>query len=76
MLLRATPEQLRDALHAAPTLRALHRRILRLFLKRLELIEEQIGALDKCIGEALHNCHDAVLRLAEGLDLESIRHKK
>jgi transposase len=63
--LRATPEQLRDALHAAATLSALHRQILRLFLKRLELIEEQIGALDKSIGEALHNYHDAVLRLAE-----------
>lgn len=63
--LRATPERLRDALHAAATLSALHRQILRLFLKRLELIEEQIGALDKSIGEALHNYHDAVLRLAE-----------
>jgi transposase len=63
--LRATPEQLRDALHAAATLSALHRQILQLFLKRLELIEEQIEALDKSIGEALHRHHDAVLRLAE-----------
>jgi transposase len=63
--LRATPERLRDALHAAATLSNLHRQILRLFLKRLELIEEQINALDKSIGEALHNYHEAVLRLAE-----------
>jgi transposase len=63
--LRATPERLRDALHAAATLSALHRQILRLFLKRLELIEEQIDVLDKSVGEALHNYHEAVLRLAE-----------
>lgn len=63
--LRATPERLRDALHAAATLSSLHRQILRLFLKRLELIEQQIEVLDKSIGEALHNYHDAVLRLAE-----------
>jgi transposase len=63
--LRATAERLRDALHAAATLSALHRQILRLFLKRLELMEEQIEVLDKSIGEALHNYHAAVLRLAE-----------
>jgi transposase len=63
--LRATPERLRDALHAAATWSSLHRQILRLFLKRLELIEQQIEVLDKSMGEALHNYHDAVLRLAE-----------
>ena len=63
--LRATPERLQDALHAAATLSALHRQILGLFLARLELIENQMEILNKSIGEALHVYHDAVLRLAE-----------
>jgi transposase len=63
--LRATPERLQDALHAAATLSALHRQILGLFLARLELIEDQMEILNKSIGEALHVYHDAVLRLAE-----------
>jgi transposase len=63
--LRATPERLQDALHAAATLSVLHRQILGLFLARLELIESQMEILDKSIGEALHSYHDAVLRLAE-----------
>jgi transposase len=63
--LRATPERLQDALHAAATLSALHRQILGLFLARLELIEDQMEILNKSIGEALHAYHDAVLRLAE-----------
>ena len=63
--LRATPERLQDALHAAATLSALHRQILGLFLARLELIENQMKILDRSVGEALHGYHDAVLRLAE-----------
>jgi len=63
--LRATPERLQDALHAAATVSVLHRQILGLFLARLELIEDQMEILDKSIGEALHGYHDAVLRLAE-----------
>jgi len=47
--LRATPEQLQDALYAAPTLSTLHRQILGLFLSRLELIEHQIEVLDKSV---------------------------
>lgn len=63
--LRATPERLQDALHAAASLSALHRQILGLFLARLELIEDQMEMLNKSIGQALHTYHDAVLRLAE-----------
>jgi len=63
--LRAAPERLQDALHAAATVSVLHRQILGLFLARLELIEDQMEILDKSIGEALHGYHDAVLRLAE-----------
>jgi transposase len=63
--LRATPQHLEDALHAAPLLSALHRQILKLFLERLELIESQIRILDGSIGNALKNYQDSVLRLAE-----------
>jgi transposase len=63
--LRATPEQLRDALNAAAGLSALHRQVLGLFLARLELIESQIQTLNESIGKALHPHHDAVMRLAE-----------
>jgi transposase len=40
---RASQERLRDALTAAATLNGLHRRILKLFLDRLELIDRQIA---------------------------------
>ena len=45
--LRATPERLQDALHAAASLSALHRQILGLFLARLELIEKQMETLNR-----------------------------
>jgi len=44
--LRASAEQLQDALSAAATMSSLHRELLGLFLARLELIEKQIEALD------------------------------
>ena len=59
--LRATPEQLQDALSAARTLSPMHRSILGLFLARLDLIESQIQALDAMVAAALR----AVQRLAE-----------
>jgi len=62
--LRATPEQLADALSAAATLSPLHRQILRLFLERLELIERQIATLHHTIASALQQHQQAVLRLA------------
>jgi transposase len=63
--LRATPEQLRDALSEAAALNILHREILGLFLARLELIESQIEILDRRTAAALAAYHDAVQRLAE-----------
>lgn len=63
--LRATPEQLQDALCAAATLNTLHRQVLGLFLDRLKLIEKQIGTLDQSIADALKGHHAAVMRLAE-----------
>jgi len=63
--LRATPEQLQDALSAARTLSPMHRSILGLFLARLDLIESQIQALDAMVAAALRAHQDAVQRLAE-----------
>jgi transposase len=71
--LRATPEQLADALSAAATLSALHRRILALFLERVELIERQIATLQQTIASALRQHQEAVMRLAAvpGFGVES-----
>lgn len=63
--LRATPEQLQDALRAATTMSELHRTVLELALERLEVIERQMATLTERIGAALHKHSDAVLRLAE-----------
>src|SRR5688500_568662 len=45
--LRATPEQLQEALSAASTLGPLHRQVLGLFLSRLEVIESHMEILDR-----------------------------
>ena len=63
--LRASNEQLQDALQAASSLNPIHRQILGLFLTRLQLIEKQIQILEQSITVALHQHQDAVLRLAE-----------
>jgi hypothetical protein len=63
--LRASAEQLQDALSAAATLSPLHREILGLFLARLQLIESQMQILVKSIAQALQEHEDAVKGLAE-----------
>jgi transposase len=63
--LRATAQELQDALDGARTLTPLHRQILRLFLARLQLIEEQITTLQQSLSQALRPYQDAVMRLAE-----------
>ena len=70
---RATPEQLCDALRGAGALSAERRQILKLFLERLELIESQREALAKCAGQALREHQESVMRLAEvpGLGADS-----
>src|SRR5204862_4398865 len=45
--LRATPAQLRDALGACSELNPVYRRLLKMALKELQLIDEQIGQLDQ-----------------------------
>ena len=63
--LKATPEQLQDALSEARTLDCDRRRLLRLSLKRLELIEEQIAEIHALTAQRLREHNDAVVRLAE-----------
>jgi transposase len=71
--LRATPEQLCDALGACTELNAVYRRLLKMALEELRLIDEQIGELDKEMASLLGEHQDAVQRLAEvpGLGVDS-----
>jgi transposase len=61
--LRCTKAQLTDALNGS--LEPIQRQLLRLHLKRLALLDEQIGKLDQMIANALKQHQDAVVRLAE-----------
>ena len=71
--LRATPEQLCDALGACTELDPVYRRLLKMMLEELRLIEQQIDKLDQEIATRLHQGQDAVQRLAEvpGLGVDS-----
>ena len=71
--LRATPAELRDALGACTELHPVYRRLVRLALDDLQLIEQQIGQLDQQIASLLREHQDAVQRLAEvpGLGVDS-----
>ena len=63
--LRATPEQLRDALGACGQLHGVYRRLLKMALEELKLMEEQIEQLDGEASELLQQHKDAVQRVAE-----------
>ena len=63
--LRATPAELRDALGACTELNPVHRRLVRLALDDLQLIEQQIGQLEQEIASLLREHESAVQRLAE-----------
>src|SRR6202030_1490181 len=71
--LRATPEQLCDALGACTQLNPVDRRLVKMALEELRLIDEQIGELDKEMARLLSEHQDAVQRLAEvpGLGVDS-----
>ena len=71
--LRATPAQLCDALGACTELNPVYRRLLKMMLEELRLIEEQIGQLDQEMASLLSRHQDAVQRLAEvpGLGVDS-----
>src|SRR5215472_6018035 len=71
--LRATPAQLRDALSACTELNPVYRRLVKMALDDLQLIEQQIGQLDQEMASLLREHQDAVQRLAEvpGLGVDS-----
>jgi transposase len=63
--LRATQAQLCDALGACTDLNLVYRRLLKMMLQELQLIEQQISQLDEEMVRLLGQHHDAVKRLAE-----------
>jgi transposase len=71
--LRATPSQLCDALGACQQLNQVYRRLLKMALEELKLLEQQQDQLDKMISELLALHQDAVRRVAEipGLGVDS-----
>jgi len=52
--LRATPEQLCDALCACTELKPVYRRLLKMTLEHLQILEQQIGQLDQELATLLH----------------------
>ena len=71
--LRATPEQLCDALGACTNLKPVYRRLLKMALEQLQFLEQQIAQLEQELATLLHPYQDAVQRLAEvpGLGVDS-----
>ena len=71
--LRAPAAQLSDALRACTTLNPVYRRLLKLTLEELRLIEDHLGELDHQMAQLLTAHHDPVQRLAEvpGLGVDS-----
>jgi transposase len=71
--LRATAEQLRDALSACQELHPLYRELVKMALKELQLIEQQMEQLDQKMATLLSSYQEQVKRLAEvpGLGVES-----
>jgi transposase len=71
--LRATQQQLCDALGASKELNEVYRRLVKMALDELQLIEGQMDQLDHEIAELLTQHQDAVQRLAEvpGLGVDS-----
>jgi transposase len=63
--LRATQAQLCDALGACAELNPVYRRLLKMALEQLEVIEQQICQLDQELASLLSAHQDAVQRLAE-----------
>jgi transposase len=71
--LRATAEQLCDALGACTDLNPVCRRLLKMALEQLQFLEQQIGQLDQEVAGLLCQYQGAVERLAEvpGLGVDS-----
>src|SRR5215510_3887131 len=71
--LRATPEELADALGACKDMHPVHRRLLKMMLEELRLLEGHINELEQQMANLLSVHQDAVKRLAEipGLGVDS-----
>ena len=71
--LRATSAQLTDALGACAVLKPIYRRLVKMFLNELQLIERQISQLDQELARLLSRHQDAVVHLAHvpGLGADS-----
>ena len=71
--LRATQQQLCDALGASKELNPVYRRLVKMALEELQLIEQQMDQLDHEIADLLSQHQTAVQRLAEvpGLGVDS-----
>jgi transposase len=63
--LRATPEQLRDALGACQELSAAYRRVLQMTLEELDLLEKHIEALEREALELMKAHQEVIQRVAE-----------
>ena len=63
--LRATPEQLCDALQASATMKPPYRQMLQQSLDRLKLLEQHMDDLKKSMAQALEAHQKAVARVAE-----------
>src|SRR5437870_11870697 len=63
--LRATPEQLCDALGASQELNPTYRRLLKMALEDLHMLDKQIGQLDQEMADLLRSSQEQVQRLAE-----------
>ena len=74
--LRATPDQLCDALGACTNLEPVFRRLIKMMLEQLQFLEQQIGELDREMATLLKQHQDAVERLVEvpGLGADSAQH--
>jgi hypothetical protein len=64
--LKATPDQLRDALGPCTDLHPVYRRLLTMTLDELEVIDAHLGQLDEELARLLREHQDAVERLAAG----------
>jgi len=71
--LRATPKELYDALSPAQELHPVYRRLVKMALDELQLIDQQISELDQEMAGLLRRHQDQVQRLAEvpGLGVDS-----
>ncbi len=71
--LRATPQQLCDALGACTELDPVYRELVKMALDELQLLEKQMEELDKAISKLLAPHQDAIRRVAElpGLGVDS-----